>query len=111
MTLPAQSANPLGMKNRVTDPAENLSSLIRCPSVTPAEGGALTALAAMLEPLGFKVTRAVETEAGTPDIENLMRGWARMGPHLMFAGIPMSCRWATRRPGRIRLLPPRLPMA
>jgi succinyl-diaminopimelate desuccinylase len=27
-----------------TDPAENLAALIRCPSVTPEEGGALTAL-------------------------------------------------------------------
>ncbi len=74
------------MKNRVTDPAENLASLIRCPSVTPAEGGALTALASMLEPLGFKVTRAVETEAGTPDIENLYARLGADGPHLMFAG-------------------------
>jgi 2,3,4,5-tetrahydropyridine-2-carboxylate N-succinyltransferase len=33
------------------DPIENLAALIRCPSVTPAEGGALAALQAMLEPM------------------------------------------------------------
>jgi succinyl-diaminopimelate desuccinylase len=68
------------------DPIANLRTLIRCPSVTPAEGGALAALEAMLLPLGFKVERMVGTEPGMPDIENL---YARLGtnaPHLMFAG-------------------------
>ncbi|CAN7148525.1 succinyl-diaminopimelate desuccinylase [Neorhizobium sp. LjRoot104] len=68
------------------DPIANLQTLIRCPSVTPAEGGALAALEAMLLPLGFKVERMVATEPGMPDIENL---YARLGtdsPHLMFAG-------------------------
>ncbi|RVI08958.1 succinyl-diaminopimelate desuccinylase, partial [Sinorhizobium meliloti] len=68
-----------------TDPVSNLAALIRCPSVTPAEGGALAALAAMLAPVGFKVDRVVAKEPGTPDIENL---YARIGgeaPHLLFA--------------------------
>lgn len=68
------------------DPIQNLATLIRCPSVTPAEGGALTALAAMLEPLGFKVERMVATEPGMPDIENLYARIGTEGPHLMFAG-------------------------
>ena len=68
------------------DPIENLATLIRCPSVTPAEGGALTALAAMLEPLGFKVERMVASEPGMPDIENLYARIGTEGPHLMFAG-------------------------
>jgi succinyl-diaminopimelate desuccinylase len=54
-----------------TDPVANLQTLIRCPSVTPAEGGALSALDAMLSPLGFKVDKVKATEPGTPDIENL----------------------------------------
>lgn len=70
----------------LTDPAENLATLIRCPSVTPAEGGALTALEAMLKPLGFAVERPVFSEAGTPDIENLYARRSGNGPHLMFAG-------------------------
>lgn len=70
----------------VSDPIANLQTLIRCPSVTPAEGGALSALEAMLAPLGFKVERMIATEPGLPDVENL---YARLGtaePHLMFAG-------------------------
>ncbi|MBB4953117.1 succinyl-diaminopimelate desuccinylase [Agrobacterium vitis] len=68
------------------DPVANLQTLIRCPSVTPAEGGALSALAAMLEPLGFKVSRMTAREDGTPDVENLYARLGRDGPHLMFAG-------------------------
>lgn len=69
-----------------TSPVQNLATLIRCPSVTPAEGGALTALAAMLEPLGFTVERMVMSEPGTPDVENLYARIGTEGPHLMFAG-------------------------
>ncbi len=69
-----------------TDPADNLALLIRCPSVTPAEGGALTALAAMLEPIGLTVERPVFSEPGTPDIENLYARLSGNGRHLMFAG-------------------------
>ncbi|MGF6172967.1 succinyl-diaminopimelate desuccinylase [Ensifer sp. 4252] len=69
-----------------TDPIANLATLIRCPSVTPAEGGALSALEAMLGPLGFAVDRVTATEAGTPDIENLYARLGSEGPHLMFAG-------------------------
>jgi succinyl-diaminopimelate desuccinylase len=68
------------------DPAENLAALIRCPSVTPAEGGALGVLEAMLKPLGFLVERPVFSEGGTPDIENLYARRSGNGPHLMFAG-------------------------
>ncbi|MBO3758831.1 succinyl-diaminopimelate desuccinylase [Ciceribacter sp. L1K22] len=68
------------------DPIENLQTLIRCPSVTPAEGGALSALQSMLEPLGFAVSRIIATDANTPDIENLYARIGSEGPHLMFAG-------------------------
>ena len=69
-----------------TDPVANLQTLIRCPSVTPAEGGALSALDAMLSPLGFKVDKVLATEPGTPDVENLYARIGNDGPHLMFAG-------------------------
>ena len=69
-----------------TDPAANLASLIHCPSVTPAEGGALSALEDMLKPAGFAVERPVFSEDGTPDIENLYARLSGNGPHLMFAG-------------------------
>ena len=69
-----------------TDPVTNLAALIRCPSVTPAEGGALTLLDSLLTPLGFKVDRVLATEEGTPDVENLYARIGTDGPHLMFAG-------------------------
>lgn len=69
-----------------TNPVANLQTLIRCPSVTPAEGGALSALEAMLAPLGFKVDRMIAREDGTPDVENLYARLGTEGPHLMFAG-------------------------
>jgi succinyl-diaminopimelate desuccinylase len=69
-----------------TDPADNLARLIRCPSVTPAEGGALTVLSEMLAPMDFAVDRPIFSEAGTPDVENLYARRSGNGPHLMFAG-------------------------
>jgi succinyl-diaminopimelate desuccinylase len=69
-----------------TDPAANLAALVRCPSLTPAEGGALGVLEDMLVPLGFSVERPIFSEAGTPDVENLYARRSGNGPHLMFAG-------------------------
>ncbi len=69
-----------------TDPVANLAALIRCPSVTPKEGGALTLLDSLLSPLGFAVERVTATEEGTPDVENLYARLGDQGPHLMFAG-------------------------
>ena len=69
-----------------TDPAAILADLIRCPSVTPEEGGALALLERVLSPLGFSVERPVFSEDGTPDVENLYARLSGNGPHLMFAG-------------------------
>ncbi|MEX6507286.1 succinyl-diaminopimelate desuccinylase [Jiella sp. M17.18] len=69
-----------------TDPVAILARLVRCPSVTPAEGGALAALEAMLAPLGFAVSRPVFCEPGTPDVENLFARAGTAGRHLVFAG-------------------------
>ncbi len=66
--------------------AEILRELIRCPSVTPEEGGALTYLENELTKLGFCVERVTFSDENTPDVENL---YARLGsdaPHVMFAG-------------------------
>jgi succinyl-diaminopimelate desuccinylase len=75
----------LTMKSSI-DPVQNLAELIACPSITPAEGGALTVLEAMLTPLGFSVERPTFGEDGTPDVENLYARRSGNGPHLMFAG-------------------------
>lgn len=68
------------------NPVDNLAALIRCPSVTPAEGGALTALEKMLKLMGFSANRPVFSDDNTPDIENLYARKSGNGPHLMFAG-------------------------
>jgi succinyl-diaminopimelate desuccinylase len=67
------------------DPVAVAQALIACPSVTPAEGGALALLESMLAPLGFAVERPVFSAAGTPDVENL---YARRGDGeaFVFAG-------------------------
>ena len=81
--------SPASTLTASSDPAANLAALLRCPSVTPAEGGALGVLETQLAPLGFAVHRVLAQEPGTPDIENL---YARLGEgstqgrHLLFAG-------------------------
>jgi succinyl-diaminopimelate desuccinylase len=73
----------------MTSPADPVSiarDLLRCPSVTPVEGGALSYLETLLQGAGFTVHRMTFSEPGTADVENL---YARIGtarPHLMFAG-------------------------
>lgn len=71
---------------KLTDPTQTLAALIRCPSVTPREGGALTALAGMLAELGFANDRVTFCDEDTPDVENLYSRLGSKGPHLMFAG-------------------------
>jgi succinyl-diaminopimelate desuccinylase len=68
------------------DPLVLTQALIRCPSVTPAEAGALDLVAGVLAPLGFKIERVTFSEPRTPDVQNL---YARIGsgaPNLCFAG-------------------------
>ncbi len=68
------------------DPVALLAALLRCPSVTPAEGGALALLESVLVPAGFTVARPVFSEAGTPDVENLFATIGSGAPHFVFAG-------------------------
>src|ERR1044072_9405287 len=60
--------------------------LVRCPSVTPADAGALGVLENILNAAGFEVPRVTFGEPGTADVDNL---YARIGdsaPHITFAG-------------------------
>ncbi|MAU95962.1 MAG: succinyl-diaminopimelate desuccinylase [Fulvimarina sp.] len=68
------------------DPAAILAALIRCPSVTPREGGALALMEALLARQGFAVARPVFAEAETEPVENLFARIGEAGPHLVFAG-------------------------
>jgi succinyl-diaminopimelate desuccinylase len=66
--------------------AQMTQALIRCPSVTPAEGGALGLIEGWLKPYGFVVARPVFRDADTPDVENLYARLGQSSPVLMFAG-------------------------
>jgi|GEM_PF-12934 len=62
------------------------SSLIKCPSVTPEDGGAFELLEKALKVMRFNVQRKVFEEEGHKPVENF---YARLGtqePHLCFLG-------------------------
>ena len=61
-------------------------ALIRCPSVTPADAGALGVLESLLKSHGFETHRVIFSEAGTPDVDNLYALIGTGAPHLTFAG-------------------------
>ena len=69
-----------------TDPLQLARDLLRCPSVTPAEGGALSLLENVLKSAGFDVQRITFSEAGTAPVENLYAQIGDGAPHLVFAG-------------------------
>lgn len=82
------------MSENFSDPVSILQALIRCPSITPAEGGALTQLQLWLETLGFTVFRPAFQEEATEKVENLFACFPaqkderaqKFHPHLVFAG-------------------------
>ncbi len=69
------------MKNTPADPVEILQTLIRCPSVTPHEGGALTYLQKLLGDAGFHCERLKYDE-----VDNLFAWTGHGDPHFCFAG-------------------------
>ncbi|MFO1122816.1 MAG: succinyl-diaminopimelate desuccinylase [Hyphomicrobiales bacterium] len=74
------------MKNAPTDPVPLLQDLVRCRSVTPQEGGALTLLETRLSQAGFVCHRLIFKDTDTPDVENLFARFGSGAPHLCFAG-------------------------
>jgi succinyl-diaminopimelate desuccinylase len=68
------------------DPVAIARDLLRCPSVTPREGGALTFLEKMLKAVGFTVQRTTFQEPGADDVENLYARIGNAAPNLVFAG-------------------------
>ncbi|MEE2761019.1 MAG: succinyl-diaminopimelate desuccinylase [Pseudomonadota bacterium] len=68
------------------DPVELGRALIRCESVTPADGGALELLKKALEEIGFACQVKIFSEDGTPDIANLFARIGTDSPHFCFAG-------------------------
>ena len=60
--------------------------LIRCPSVTPADAGALGVLQRALEPLGFVCHRLRFDEPGAEAVDNLYARCGTAAPNFCFAG-------------------------
>ena len=68
------------------DPIDLAQALIRCPSVTPADEGAMDVLQSALEELGFTCHRLPFATGNAPEVQNL---YARIGdraPNFCFAG-------------------------
>ena len=70
----------------MTDALSIVRDLIRCPSVTPADAGALGVLEDLLKAAGFEVNRVTFSEPGTADIDNLCARIGDSAPHITFAG-------------------------
>jgi succinyl-diaminopimelate desuccinylase len=68
------------------DPTALARDLLRCPSVTPAEGGALSLIERVLKASGFEVHRVTFAEPGTAPVENLFARIGGSSPHFVFAG-------------------------
>jgi len=68
------------------DPIALSIDLIRRPSVTPADAGALDILQAALAGLGFATHRLAFSEPGTPDVDNLYARFGDGQPNFCFAG-------------------------
>jgi succinyl-diaminopimelate desuccinylase len=75
-------------------------ALIRCPSVTPADGGTLPLLEGVLKEHGFATSRVTFSEDGQPSIDNLYARAGTSDPYLVFAGhtdvVPVGERAAWR---------------
>jgi succinyl-diaminopimelate desuccinylase len=70
----------------MTDALSIARDLIRCPSVTPADAGALGVLERVLNQAGFTCHRVTFSEPGTADVDNLYARIGGEGPHITFAG-------------------------
>ena len=68
------------------DPVQFLQQLIRCPSVTPADGGCFDVLEGALKPLGFTIERLRFEGNGSYAVDNLFATRGAGSPHLLFNG-------------------------
>jgi succinyl-diaminopimelate desuccinylase len=68
------------------DPTALARDLLRCPSVTPAEAGALGLIEGVLTGAGFTVHRVTFAEPGAAPVENLYARIGSASPHFTFAG-------------------------
>ena len=81
----------------MVDALDLAQTLIRCPSVTPEDAGALGVLERELKALGFVCHPLRFEEAGTPPIDNLYARFGTESPNFCFAGhtdvVPPGGNW------------------
>jgi succinyl-diaminopimelate desuccinylase len=68
------------------DPVELSQNLIRCPSVTPEDAGALDVLRIALEDLGFVCHDLIFSDDNTPTVRNMYARLGTKSPNFCFAG-------------------------
>lgn len=68
------------------DPIILTQVLVRCPSITPKDEGALNIVEKHLQELNFNCTRLPFQEKGYDDVDNLFAKIGNVGKHLAFAG-------------------------
>ncbi|MEH6527288.1 MAG: succinyl-diaminopimelate desuccinylase [Sneathiella sp.] len=73
-------------KNNSIDVIALTQELMNCPSVTPADAGALNVLQKMLEKIGFTCHRLMFSDENTPDVDNLYARYGNEAPNFCFAG-------------------------
>ncbi|HLF58372.1 MAG TPA: succinyl-diaminopimelate desuccinylase [Alphaproteobacteria bacterium] len=70
----------------LSEPLDLARALIRCPSVTPHDAGALDVLEKALESIGFECHRLIFSDANTPEVANLYARRGSGAPNFCFAG-------------------------
>ena len=68
------------------DPIALTQALVKCPSITPKDKGALDIVQNHLAFLGFKCTRLPFSDQNSYDVDNLFATIGSKGKHLAFAG-------------------------
>jgi succinyl-diaminopimelate desuccinylase len=81
-----QKQTAQGAEASALDPVAHAQALIRCPSVTPLEGGALDYVQRVLEAAGFRCWRLPFSEPGMAEVDNFYARIGDAGPHVCFAG-------------------------
>ncbi len=74
------------MESLLRDPVEMTRALIRCPSVTPDEGGALDLMEKLLDALGFTCQRMKFADDGAAEVDNLYARLGNGGANFCYAG-------------------------
>lgn len=70
----------------ISDTIQLAQKLLRCPSITPVDAGALDVLTHDLEALGFTCHRLVFEGDDGPETHNLFAQYGQGTPHFCFAG-------------------------